>query len=434
MTAAPSPSFDGQDRPVSLRPLMLIIGVALLLRIVWALLVPVVPQSDVLAYDTFARNLVEHGVFGWTPQEPFSFWPPGTSFFYATVYWLAGYNPINIVLANLAVTVGMLMCSARVVTRFFGAQTGLWSTALLAVWPTFVTLSTLLVSEPLFIFLIVAALDAWTAPRMSIWARGMLAGVCLGAATLVRPQAMLLSGLYAFGMLIYAGWSRQQVKEQILLAVLAGVVLLVVVSPWTWRNYQLYGEFVLVSTNGGATFWMGNSPGSDGEFMLFPEHVKGLTDYERNKVLSGLAFEYIKQDPLAFLTRTFMKVIRLYNNESIGVLWNQDALVAAYGAEVVTPLKRLAQASWAFIFLLTLMGAGLLVITRGGWRLLLSPLPLTMLFFTVVHAIVISGGRYHLVCAVPIAALGGHAISTLLQKRRSASPVALSKPPLEARS
>jgi hypothetical protein len=224
-------------------------------------------------------------------------------------------------------------------------------------------------------------------------------------------------------MLFHAGWSRQRLKEQAILAVLSGVLLLVVVSPWTWRNYELYGHLVLVSTNGGATFWMGNAPGSDGQFMQFPDHVMHLSDYERDKVLGALAREYILQDPLGFVSRTFMKVIRLYNNESIGVLWNLDGLTAAFGAEAVTPLKRFTQVSWAFIFLLTLVGAAMLAMVRGGWRLLLSPLPLSMLFFTVVHAVVISGGRYHLVCAVPIAALGGHAIATLLQKRRAATSI-----------
>ena len=58
-----------------------IVGIALLLRVVWAALVPVVPQSDGMASDTCARNLVNHGVFGWNPAEPFAYWPPGTSMF-----------------------------------------------------------------------------------------------------------------------------------------------------------------------------------------------------------------------------------------------------------------------------------------------------------------------------------------------------------------
>ncbi len=417
-----SSSFDS---PALVRRLLAVVGVALLLRIVWAVLVPVMPQSDVLAYDTFSRTLVNHGVFGWTKDEPFSFWPPGTSFFYGLVYLVAGFDYTNIVIANLAVTVGMIVCSARVVARFFGTQVALWSAVLLAVWPTMIMLTTLLVSEQLFLFLIMAALDAWTARRGSVWSRGLLAGVLLGAASLVRPFALLLPGVFAAGMWMSAGFSRDSFKAQLPLALVSVVAMLCVIAPWTWRNYQLYHELVLVSTNGGVTLWMGNSPGSDGQFMLLPDSVKGLSDYETNKVLGALAKQYILDDPLGFVGRSFMKLIRLYNNESIGVLWNLNGITHSFGADAVTWLKRFTQLTWAAIFSLAAVGAFFLVRTRGLWQALVSPLMLMLIFFSTVHAVVISGGRYHLVAATQLAALGGIAITSLLQRRKPSPALAM---------
>src|SRR6266700_7093161 len=75
----------------------LIVLLAAALRLVWSLLVDVIPLSDSHAYDVFARNLLEFQVFGWTGDHPFAFWPPGTSFLYAAIYWVLGINFFNIV-------------------------------------------------------------------------------------------------------------------------------------------------------------------------------------------------------------------------------------------------------------------------------------------------------------------------------------------------
>ena len=40
---------------------------------------------------------------------------------------------------------------------------------------------------------------------------------------------------------------------------------LVVVTPWTLRNYHEYGRVVLVASSGGVNFWAGNHPLSPGE-------------------------------------------------------------------------------------------------------------------------------------------------------------------------
>ena len=47
-----------------------LLALALALRLIWVLLIPVDPVSDAAAYEIFARNLAEHGVFGFTPDEP----------------------------------------------------------------------------------------------------------------------------------------------------------------------------------------------------------------------------------------------------------------------------------------------------------------------------------------------------------------------------
>ncbi|MCT6632058.1 hypothetical protein, partial [Staphylococcus aureus] len=75
----------------------------------WGWAVPVGPISDSHAYDTFARNLVQYGVFGWTADRPFAFWPPGTSMLYAAVYALFGFHHGALVVLHVLLSAVMLV-------------------------------------------------------------------------------------------------------------------------------------------------------------------------------------------------------------------------------------------------------------------------------------------------------------------------------------
>lgn len=408
---------------VSPRSMLKLLLLAFALRLVWALLIPVVPESDGHAYDRFARTLVEHGVFGWTKDDPFAFWPPGTSMLYAAVYWVAGFDYRYIVAVNLVLALALVALTVRLASRFYGPAVGFWSGAVVAVWPTMVMLTTLLVSEQLFLVLVLWAIDCWTRPTSHPVRSAVAAGLLLGAATLVRPIAMLLPLVLAGGLWLQAGFDRGTFLQQLRMGVVASVAMACLIAPWTLRNYHLYDAFIPVSTNGGVTLWMGNAPGSDGYMIDLPPEVLGLSDYETEKILGARAREYIAADPLGFVLRTAKKLVLLYNNESIGALWNTGGIESRFGEGSVTGFKRFTQVTWAMIFLLALAGAWIAAKRLGAWRLLLSPMVLVGLYFSLVHAVVLTGDRYHLVAAGAVASLAGFALATAAARHRLLRPL-----------
>jgi hypothetical protein len=74
------------------RAAFVVLAIAFLLRLGWAMLIPVAPVSDSAAYDAFAQTLALHGVYGWTPDQPSAFWPIGTSAIYDALYALFGHS------------------------------------------------------------------------------------------------------------------------------------------------------------------------------------------------------------------------------------------------------------------------------------------------------------------------------------------------------
>src|SRR5262245_59873451 len=101
----------------SARSVVVMLAVALLLRLAWAIVIPVVPVSDSVAYDTFARTIAEHGVYGWTADQPSAYWPVGTSAIYAALYTAFGHGFVSIVVLNIALStaiVGLTMWVGRI--------------------------------------------------------------------------------------------------------------------------------------------------------------------------------------------------------------------------------------------------------------------------------------------------------------------------------
>lgn len=379
--------------------LSLIVALAVALRLMWAWWVPVIPFSDGMAYDAFARTLVQHGTFGWVASDPTAFWPPGTTFLHAALYALFGIRYEPIIAMNIALSAGIIWVTARLAARLWNQQTAVLSGLILAIWPTLVMYPTILASELPFIFLTMLALDIWTNPRLGATPRALLVGLTLGFAALVRPQALLLPLVYAFGLLITSRVTLPALLGQARTVAVAGIVMAIVIAPWTWRNFQLYGEPVLISTNGGITLWMGNTPGTDGSYMVVPKQYGLLPENERARVLGQEAKSYILQDPAAFAARAAKKLWLLYSNESVGVGWNSPGVRQVFGETWEFRLKRMTQVSWALICLLVAAGSWHSLRRSGLVNTLFSPITLSILYFTAIHMVVVSQDRYHLAFA-----------------------------------
>jgi len=412
------------ERPgaIDARHLTWVLLLALGLRLVWAWWIPVIPVSDSNAYDTFARTLVEHGTFGWTAAEPTAFWPPGTTFIHAALYWAFGMNYLPIVAVNIGLSLGLIVICARLAARFWDARVAMLTAWILALWPTLVMYPTILASELPFLVLTLLSLDVWTNERLPPLHKGWMAGLLLGFAALVRPQALLLPLLFAFCALASAEMTGAAIRSQLRLLIPAGIVMAIVIAPWTWRNHQLYGEPVPISTNGGITLWMGNTPGTDGRYMAVPSEYDALPENERARVLGQQAREYIRQDPVGFLVRAARKIGILYANESVGVGWNAEGIRQALGESWINVLKRLTQVTWALILALALVGFWAAVHRQGWLRTLASPITLSILYFTAIHGVVVSQDRYHLAFAgqmAMLAALGGTLIADWLKTRQT---------------
>ena len=384
--------FFSLDAPGAWRVPLL---VGLVLRLLWAVWVPVQPVSDSMMYWEFAQRLAQGLGYSYPDGSLTAYWPVGTSAFYAVGMLLMGATASMVVGMNLlvhALSMWALWAWAQQLKLSNRAATlVLWWVAL---WPLGIQFTTVVASELLFNALWISALVVWpAAARQTQWWRWIGASVLLVGAIYVRPTAMPM--LLALPALAFWQHRRWLLAGGQLLVVVSTALLLI--SPWAIRNHTAMGAYVPVSTNFGPNFWMGNNPATDGGFMWlldreFPNEVA------RDKFYRADAVRYIREEPVQFVWNVVRRAGHTFSRENIGVHWNLPALQARLGDRGLTLLKLASSAHWYALCVLGVLG-----LARWIWserervhEPAFAAFWFTFLLFLAVPLATVGMDRYHL--------------------------------------
>jgi hypothetical protein len=393
--------------------LFIVLLIALILRGIWAFVVPVVPLSDSFAYDVFARNLAHGFGYQWGDGRLAAHWPVGTSFIYSLLYRCFGFTYIPIVVFNVCISLATIWLTMTLAMRWFGRQAGMNAGFLLAFWPAQIEFVSILGSELPFNLLLMTWLAIWDLMRSRPWIAGMVLGVVAAATSYVRPTALLIPVV----LLILDVVRSRTFAAPVIKAAVTLFIACLLIAPWSIRNTRLFGSFVSISTNGGVNLWEGNNPGSDGTSELPPPETLSMNEAVRDRYMGKLAMAYIREYPGKFIVRTLSKAVRLYSHESIGVYWNKGGLESRFGDRVFTPLKLFSSFYWACGLMLGLGGLISLGRQIGPVRTLFQPAVTLWLYFTAVYAVTVIQDRYHFAVVPFIAMLGGLALAHLSSLR-----------------
>jgi len=216
---------------------------------------------------------------------------------------------------SLIGAIGILMAGA-LAGRLAGPRAAMAAALFTAVSPPLVWIASRAFSEAIFWPLGLGV--AWLFDRASSAATtpvrvrlALLCGLLAGAGVLVRPALLFFLMLAA----PYWVWKRHWLP----VAALA-IGALLVVGPWTARNFMVHGRFVLVASEGGVTFWTGNHPLAvgDGDMAANPAikldslrlraQYPHLSEEEMEPVYYREAWAWMRAHPLDWLALTARKV------------------------------------------------------------------------------------------------------------------------------
>ncbi|WP_085893971.1 glycosyltransferase family 39 protein [Roseovarius litorisediminis] len=397
--------------------LLAILGLGLILRLVWAALIPIDPLSDSVAYQTFAENIINHGVYGWEPDKPGAYWAVGTSALLAAGYHVFGMHSWVVIGLNLSASLLSIIILFNLGNRYFGRPSGMFAALLFALWPLTIQYTTIIASELFFICFVLIGLYFWERAKSTtytvLWL--LAAGAAFAGASYIRPIALLLP---IFLTLFEVLRGETRILNSLLRMLLVLVTIGVLIAPWSYRNYQVFGKPVMISTNFGANFWMGNNPNTSGGYQPLPDRLDGLSETEKSDILLGEAKEFISENPTAFLKRTALKAVQMHNRETIGAHWNKTQILSKWGETGFKISKIVPTVYWYAMLALALAGLVAFVRANGFWAMLLCTPVMIWGYVTSLHSIIVVSDRYHSPSIPFICLIASYALATLYNSRR----------------
>ncbi len=411
-----------------------LLGLALVLRLL--LLVAWTPPiaADAADYDRLARALTEGKGYVNTRGEPTSWRPPLYPAFVAAIYRIADGSVEAVRLAQVLVDVGTVALGYRLGTVLFGPVAGRIAALLMAASISTIAASSRLLSETLFTMLLMAGVvltvEWWRAVRagrkLAAVALGVGVGAVMGAGTLCRG-VLLLYPLCLVGMAMlrrYMPWPSGERSTSAaptrgrgpLLAsgaVLLGFVL--VVLPWTVRNYRVHGALVPVATQLGGALYTAYNPPDGWIFGIDTQDetvaaAHRLSEVEANAMLTKAAVNSMLSSPRRTLRLEALKVVYFW----VPVDWE---ILPIYGA--VNP-------TYLFVGLWALVYVGL-ALTRTRRRDEVPPWPawLPIAYLFVVAMVVQGTPRYRLPCEPLLAVFAAAALTAIGREVSRRTMVAL---------
>ncbi len=236
------------------------------IRILFALALPsheLSAPSDSYYYDLSA-NAVLRGE-GYHEGNLYAYRPPLYAFFLAGVYRLfgtlpAGYIPLVCIQALLSVATALFVYKTALLA--LSHQAALAAMASTCFFPTLISLSTELMSETLYLFLITAGiyLTAAAGVHKNLVAPAF-AGLLCGLSVLAREITLYFAPV----LLVWIICRYKRENRAVAPALLFFAAFLLPLAPWIFRNYRLFASPV-ITTNGGVNFYMGNNDSATGFF------------------------------------------------------------------------------------------------------------------------------------------------------------------------
>ena len=196
---------------------------------------------------------------------------------------------------------------------------GLLTAALAAIYPYFVLYAATLMTETFYIAALLWSLERALAVRERL-TQGQQVGVglavtfglSLGIAVLLR-QSILPWAVVLFVWLIWIGRRMGRGKGTLKALAIAIVPIALLILPFTIRNYQVYGRFLLLNSNAGYAMFSAQHPMHSTTFQEFaaaplPEELWGQNEAEIDRDLMRRSIGFVTADPQRYLLLSLSRV------------------------------------------------------------------------------------------------------------------------------
>jgi 4-amino-4-deoxy-L-arabinose transferase-like glycosyltransferase len=387
---------------------------------------------DTIIYWGLARTIragTPYEYVEWSDIPHFAIRTPGYPVFLAACQTVFGERTLAVRLVQAVLGVASVYLVYRLTHRIVPTVTlattdltspprrwtaPLVAAAIAAINPYYPFMSALVLSEAVFVPLMLASLWGlavlWVEPGqsngLSFRQRLLVAlssGVAAGLAILVRPSWGLFVPVVLLIWLMAQGNDRSALLAALRGTLVFALALVLTMTPWWVRNARIYGRFVPTALWMGASLYDGLNPkatGASDMAFLFDAEIWPLGEQDQDALLTRRAAAFARQNPARTLRLAVIKLARYWSPWPNAEGFRSRSLAVA-GAIVEIP-----------IFGLMALGAWDRRRDRRAWALLAGPL----LYFCAIHLVFASSMRYRIPGEMPalgLAAMGWIKLRTL---------------------
>jgi len=235
------------------------------------------PTMDPLYHDVWAQNIASGNLIG----GKVFFRAPFYAYFLAAVYKIFGHD--YIIPRLIQHLLGSFSCVLVyfIAKKLFNFRVAVVSGLIAASYGMFWYFEGELLLDSILVFfdllLILLLLKASEAPKLSRW---FVCGIVLGFSVITRPNILFF--IPFVGLWIFLIFKKEKPLKKILTysaLFLLGSILLI--SPVTLRNLFAGGDLVLIASQGGINFYIGNNKNSDGMSAIFYKEDWQYRDFQQ---------------------------------------------------------------------------------------------------------------------------------------------------------
>lgn len=312
-------------------------------------------------YEVLTQNMLSRGEFVFDYREYGEYkaiLAPGFSVLTYCIYSIFGTSHILMLFIQYILIFAAVIAVYKISFELLSNKIYATSAALMvALHPGYIHYSSNMLHQltlylPLFYWTIYFLIKSYKTNDTKFYA---FTGLTAGCAMLTRATIM---PVVVLSLIIIIFLKRSEFNLSLKNAVLAGILMGAIYSPWVIRNYLVFDKLVFAQTNKWESFWVGNNPNStgghyrsDGSVILNskPSEMQKEIDSSEselldNEIFKKYALRFVKDNPSGFVKGLFRKAYYFW--------WFAPHTGVKYPAKVVI----IAKVAYAFFLLMTFYG------------------------------------------------------------------------------
>ncbi len=292
----------------------------------------------------------------WTLKNPF-FMAPAYPYFLGIIYTIFGKSLFLVQLIQIVFSIGTLFFTYLAARNFHSKTAGIIATVIGAFYINYIFYSGAILSETLQTFVysvLIYHLSLSSKENDKFYYLKL--GLILGLAAWFRGTILLFALLFSLYML----WKKNKFNAEgntVFNKIgMFAVGTILMIAPITLHNYFAGDDFVLLTSNGGINFFVGNNERAVGVFVTptefdfyedMPGHKyaqqvlrKKLKPSEASSYWYGRGLDWIKQNPADFVVLEIKKLLLFWGEDEDPQtsIMNPDYFAEHYSKILTLPL------------------------------------------------------------------------------------------------